>query len=1178
VTARGLDLTGPGRSTIAGAPEGLDAKFLTALAGQGIRKTILHIAENDLRMEFLLQAIRFFDGSLDLLAVPAWDCVPYDRVSPNSEAASRRLDGLLRLADPEAPRPAIVLTTVNAVLQRVPPRGALQGQRFLAKAGAKIDVAALETFLARNGYARSGTVREPGEFALRGGIIDVFPAGHAVPLRLDLFGDEIETIRQFDPLNQRTTGEAKELKLAPASELPFDEAAIQRFRTGYRELFGAATRDDLLYEAISAGRRFPGMEHWLPLFYDRLETLFEYLPDAIVTLDPQCEQGVALRFEQIADHYAARRDQPRSSDAPRYNAVPPERMFLDRTGWQGVLAKRTVGELSAFAALPEAKAIDIGGKRGPEFAFARKRSGGNPFTDLTNFLVSERAQGRRCLIAAYSAGARDRLAGLLRDHAVQPVEKIDGYAAACQLPAGVTALAILPIEHGFTSPDLVLVSEQDILGERLVRPVRRKHAGAVFIAELSSLSEGDLVVHAEHGIGRYEGLVTIEVAGAPHDCLKILYAEDARLFLPVENLELLTRFGSEEVVVPLDRLGGAHWQSRKAKVKERLKELAHDLIRVAADRALIHVSPLVAMQGAYDEFCARFPYAETDDQERAIEETLADFSQERPTDRLICGDVGFGKTEVALRAAFVAAMTGMQVAVVVPTTLLARQHFKTFNERFQGFPVRLALLSRLVSAKEAKHVVAELAEGRIDIVIGTHALLADRIKFKSLGLLIVDEEQHFGVAQKEKLKQIKSDIRVLTLTATPIPRTLQLSLAGVRDMSVIATPPVDRLAIRPFVLPYDPLIIREAIMRERLRGGQTFYVCPRIEDLPKIAERLAKLVPEIRFVTAHGKLGSAALEKAVAAFYDGSYDLLLSTAIIEAGLDLPRANTIIVHRAEMFGLAQLYQLRGRVGRSKQRAYAYFTVPQDRKLGASALRRLEVMQTLDTLGAGFTLASHDLDIRGAGNLLGEEQSGHVREVGIELYQHLLEEAVAEARGAKRTVIEWTPQIAIGSPVLIPEAYVSDLDVRLALYRRASSLAERPEIDSFAAELVDRFGSLPPEVENLLKIVAIKQLCRNAGVERVEVGPKGAVLSFRNNSFANPAALVAFIGRQTGTVKLRPDHRLVVQRPWDDPREQLLGLERLLAELGEVAQGAGVPAAAAATRASASAIARSKTSGG
>jgi transcription-repair coupling factor (superfamily II helicase) len=1148
-----------GRITIAGAPEGHDAFVLGELARR-VPGTLIHVCRDDGRTARTAAALAFFRPEIETITLPAWDCLPYDRVSPNAEIMSRRIDALTRLVEPP-PSGAhrIVLTTVNAVLQRVPPRALFRDRVLKLGRGGRIALDRLTGFLGRNGYSRTDTVREAGEYAVRGGILDLFPSGAAAPLRLDFFGDTLEGLRRFDPLTQRSTGTVDGIILKPVSEILLDDAAIQRFRTRYREQFGTVADDDPLYEAISAGRRYIGMEHWLPLYYETLETIFDYLPDAAVMLDHQAEEVRHDRVAAIADFYETRRDAmraARSGGAPVYRPVRPDQAFLDEQEWARALARRRVGQFSPFT-LPEGTAltVDAGARQGPSFAEARANPQINLFDAVRDHFAQEAAAGRRVLIAAYSAGSAERLRTVLREHGVtelNPVESWDDFRAG---PSAGIGVAVLAIERGYVFDGAALLTEQDILGDRLARPPKRRANFDQFIAEVAALQPGDLVVHAEHGIGRYDGLVTLQVAGAPHDCLRVIYAGDDKLFVPVENIEVLSRFGSEGADVQLDRLGGVGWQSRKARVKQRIKDIAQQLIAVAAERQLKQGEAMPPPEGLYEEFAARFPYPETEDQQRAILDTLGDMASGRPMDRLICGDVGFGKTEVALRAAFLAAMSGAQVAVVVPTTLLARQHYRTFKERFAGLPIRVAQLSRLVSARDATAIKKDIAEGRIEIVVGTHALLAKSLKFHHLGLLVVDEEQHFGVAQKERLKQLKANVHVLTLTATPIPRTLQLALAGVREMSVIATPPVDRLAVRTFVMPEDPVVLREAILREHHRGGQIFYVAPRISDLDEVRTELKAMVPEIKIAVAHGKMGSAELEDVMSAFDEGSYHLLLSTNIIESGLDIPSANTLIVHRADMFGLSQLYQLRGRIGRSKVRAYAYLTLPAHKTLTPTAQRRLEVMQTLDQLGAGFTLASHDMDIRGAGNLLGEEQSGHIREVGVELYQHMLEEAVAASRSgadeAAQARDEWTPQITIGTPVLIPEAYVGDLSVRLGLYRRIATLVDRREIDAFAAELIDRFGPLPAEVDNLLEIIAIKRLCRDAGVEKVEAGPKGAVLAFHDNRFANPAGLVAFLQEQAGTAKLRPDQRVVIIRNWEDTRQRLGGINALLRRLAEIA---------------------------
>ncbi|MEW5730035.1 MAG: transcription-repair coupling factor [Pseudomonadota bacterium] len=1145
----------PGRVTVAGAPEGVDALVIAGLARSGRAADVLHVARDDGRMARMAEALAMVAPDLPVLEFPAWDCVPYDRVSPNVEVVARRIDTLAELAQGQGSAPRIVLTTVAALMQRVPPRETLAKATFAARVGGRVDSETLISFLNRNGYVRADTVMEPGEYAVRGGIVDLFPPGLPEPVRLDFFGDEVDSIRSFDPMSQRTTGKLESFALKPVSEVTLDEASIARFRSGYREMFGVVQGPDPLYEAISEGVKFTGMEHWLPLFHDGLDTLSAYLPEAVFVVDAQVDEAAEARRALVLEYYDARRTISGSGlteSGMVYHPLPPPRLYLEPEEWSRLLAVRTTFQLSPFAA-PEGvnRTVDIGGRPGRDFADIRALQGANLYDAFREHVETE-TKTRRVVLAAWTAGSRDRLTHLLTDHGVK-AEPVDSWAEAMALPKAKVPMVVLGLDHGFAMPDLALVTEQDLLGDRLARPARKKKRGSQFIAEASALSEGDLVVHVDHGIGRYDGLETIQVGGAPHDCLRVVYDGGDKLFVPVENLDVLTRFGSDQAGVQLDKLGGAAWQSRKAKLKKRIRDIAEHLIAIAAQRQVRKADALAPPEGLWDEFCARFPYAETDDQLRAIEDTLADLSSGRPMDRLVCGDVGFGKTEVAMRAAFIAAMAGMQVAIVVPTTLLARQHYRTFAERFKGLPLNVEQLSRLVNAKRAGEVKAGIAEGSVDIVVGTHALLAKGISFKRLGLLIIDEEQHFGVAHKERLKALKADVHVLTLTATPIPRTLQMALTGVKEMSVIATPPVDRLAVRTFVLPFDPVVVREAILRERYRGGQVFYVCPRLADIDRVADRIAKLVPEVKTAVAHGRLTPTELEEVMTAFGDKQYDVLLSTNIIESGIDMPSVNTLIIHRADMFGLGQLYQLRGRVGRGKVRGYAYLTLPTDRVLSGGAEKRLQVMQALDTLGAGFQLASHDLDIRGAGNLLGEEQSGHIREVGIELYQQLLEEAVAAARGgaAEAAREEWSPQITVGMPVLIPEDYVKDLSVRLGLYRRIATLADRAEIDALATELVDRFGKLPPEVENLLEVVAIKALSKQAGIEKVDAGPKGAVITFRNNTFANPAGLVRYIGQQVGGAKLRPDHKVVFIRDWDDPRQRVKLVQKLVGKLADIA---------------------------
>jgi len=1142
-----------------GVPEGLDALLLGELARQTPRGApILHIARDANRLVTLEDALAFFAPDVTVLTFPAWDGVPYDRVAPNADTIARRIATLSELTHRETAgnkSSLIVLTTVNAVVQRVPPRAFIAASSMRLAAGNAVSMQELVERLEVSGYGRAGTVTDPGQYAVRGGILDLYPPG-AQPVRLDFFGDTLESIRAFDPETQRTAARLDSVELLPMSELVLTPDVRRAFRQRYVELFGPVTGDDPLYESISAGRQHQGMEHWLPLFHDRLDTLFDYLPGALVSLDPLVDDARTKRLEQVADHCEARAQalEHKAFGAPPYHPVPPESMFLSEAEWQQALASRQTIALDPFEhpETPGGKIVSFGGRQGHSFAAERQTEGGYVFDAVVAHAKRLKGEDKRVIVACWSNGARERLATLLWEHGIGETMGVESFADAIALPHATTAFAVLPLETGFEAPGLAVIDEQDILGDRLVRKTRGKR-GADVLTEVSSLSVGDLVVHADHGIGRFVGLTAIEAAEKPHDCLELHYSGGDKLYLPVENIELLSRYGSDEAGVQLDRLGGVAWQTRKARLKKRIRDMAEKLIKVAALRELRQAPVLTPPDGLYDEFSARFPYEETEDQETSIEAVLDDLASGRPMDRLICGDVGFGKTEVALRASLIAVLAGKQVAVVVPTTLLARQHFYTFTERFRGFPVKIAQASRLVTAKDRAEVKKGLKSGDIDIVIGTHALLAKSAEFANLGLLIVDEEQHFGVQHKERLKQLREDVHVLTLTATPIPRTLQLALSGVREMSLISTPPVDRLAVRTYVTPFDPVILREALLRERFRGGQTFYVVPRISDLDDAAAFLEEHAPELKVARAHGQIGSRELDSVMNAFYDRQFDVLLSTSIVESGLDIPSANTLIVHRADMFGLAQLYQLRGRVGRSKIRAYAYFTIPADARLTPGAERRLKVLQSLDTLGAGFVLASHDLDIRGAGNLLGEEQSGHIREVGFELYQSMLEEAVAALRGGQEGEVEdqWSPRINLGTSVLIPEDYVPDLQVRLGLYRRLSGVETHDAIEAFAAELIDRFGPLPEEVRHLLDVVEIKGLCRQAGIEQIDAGPKGAVIAFRNKTFANPEGLIAFIREEGARVKLQPDHRLIYYANWATPEARLQGTRELLKRLVKIA---------------------------
>ncbi|MHA6261978.1 transcription-repair coupling factor [Arenibacterium sp. CAU 1754] len=1133
--------------TVGGAPEGYDARLiLDEITRTG--KPVIHVARDDKRLVATQSALAFFAPEMPVLTFPGWDCLPYDRVSPNADISAARMATLAALVH-QVPSEFVLLTTLNAATQRVPAREVLREAAFTARVGDRIDESALRTFLVRMGFSQSPTVMEPGDYAVRGGIIDIFPPGEGGPVRLDLFGDVLDGARRFDPATQRTTEKLDLIELAPVSEVILDEAAITRFRQNYRIEFGAAGTDDPLYEAVSAGRKHRGIEHWLPFFHEKLETLFDYLPGATVTLDDQTTPTRLARWNSIADQYETRKIAmaQKSRIDSVYKPTPPDLLYLDDAAWHG--ATDPLRNLQ-FHPLPQASGpgvIDAGGRIGRNFAPERQQEAISLFGALADHITARLDKGP-VVVASYSEGARERLSGLIEDEGLGEAIPIPN---ATRMGKRGLHLAVWALEHGFQTDSLTVISEQDVLGDRLIRAPKKRRKAENFLTEAQSLSPGDLVVHVDHGIGRYHGLEVITAAGAAHECLLLEYAENARLYLPVENIELLSKYGHEEGL--LDRLGGGAWQAKKAKLKERIREMADRLIRVAAERALRKAPVLEPDHHAWEAFSARFPYEETDDQLRAISDVVADMTSGAPMDRLICGDVGFGKTEVAMRAAFIAAMSGVQVAIIAPTTLLARQHYASFAERFRGFPVAVRQLSRFVSAKDAQLTRDGMAKGTVDIVIGTHALLAKGVKFKNLGLLIIDEEQHFGVSHKERLKQMRTDIHVLTLTATPIPRTLQLSLSGVRDLSIIGTPPVDRLAIRTYVSEFDAVTVREALLREHYRGGQSFYVVPRITDLPEIETFLREQVPEITFVVAHGQMAAGELDDRMNAFYDGKYDVLLATTIVESGLDIPTANTMIVHRADMFGLAQLYQIRGRVGRSKTRAYAYLTTKPRAKLTATAEKRLRVLGSLDTLGAGFTLASQDLDIRGAGNLLGEEQSGQMRDVGYELYQSMLEEAIAKIRagemeGLSEADDQWAPQINLGVAVLIPEEYVPDLDVRLGLYRRLSSLTSKVELEGFAAELIDRFGKLPREVNTLLLVVRIKAMCKRAGIAKLDGGPKGATIQFHNDKFASPEGLVQFIQDQRGMAKVK-DNKIVVRRDWRSEADKIKGAFAIARDLAE-----------------------------
>jgi transcription-repair coupling factor (superfamily II helicase) len=1114
------------------------------------------IAADEAAMRAVTDAAHFFAPELEVLEFPAWDCLPYDRASPALSVSARRLSALYRLQAGKTGSQLLV-TTVNAVLQRALTPFRIRESVREFKPGIEIGRESLSALLQRQGYSRTDTVVDKGEYAVRGSIVDIFPSGMEEGLRLDFFGDELESLRSFDPSTQMSTGVLKSHLLLPASEALLDEESIKRFRSRYREMFGAAATQDPLYEAVSEGRRLAGMEHWLPLFEERMTTLFDHLGAGdLLVIDSAALQAGEERLKDIAD-YAEQRTSGTGQAKGSYRPLPQDALYLLADEFASSLETAPAHRASIFAAPDSGKSVDFGFTSARDFAPERAR-GDNVYEAVAAHLAAVVKAGRKPIFAAYSTGSRSRIASILSEAGARTA-LAESWQEALGLAAKGSAVAlVLPLETGFASAELELLTEQDVLGDRLVRRRKRRKDSDAFLAELQALGRGDLVVHVEHGIGKYLGLEPVPVGQSKHDCVCLEYRGGDKLYIPVENIDVLSRYGSSEEAVMLDRLGGEAWQKRRARLKERIREIAGELLKVAAERALRKAPLLSAEDGPYNQFVEKFPWEETDDQDRAIADVLADLESGRPMDRLVCGDVGFGKTEVALRAAFVAAMNGKQVAVVAPTTLLARQHYSGFVDRFAGFPLKIGRLSRLVPAKEIGETREGLESGDIDIVVGTHAILSKQTKFRDLGLVIVDEEQRFGVTHKEKLKQLRADVHMLTLTATPIPRTLQMAMTGLRELSTIQTPPVDRLAVRTYVMEWDDMVMREALLREHHRGGQSFIVVPRISDMEGISDWLHEHVPEVKFVAAHGQMGAGEIEERMSAFYEGKYDVLLSTTIVESGLDLPSANTIIIHRADIFGLAQLYQLRGRVGRAKLRAYAYLTHGADAQLSEIAEKRLKVLGDLDSLGAGFQLASHDLDIRGAGNLLGDEQSGHIREVGFELYQSMLEDAIlaakAGAAGLAARPDAVSPQITVDAPIMIPEDYVPDLAVRMALYRRLNDAGDKAEIEGLAAEMIDRFGPLPDATANLVKLIEIKHQAIAANIAKIDVGARGTLVSFHKDDFPDPAGLLGYVDRLQGTAKLRPDMKLVINRSWGDPQARLNGLFQLTKGLSAIARKA------------------------
>ncbi len=1141
----------PGDIPVYGAPDGHCAGILLQTARRTTHPVVF-ITTDDRRAATTRDALTFFDRSARVDMFPAWDCPPYSPMSPNPEILSNRLSVLTDLATGTKPAPQIIISTVNAVMQRVPPRRQIIDNCLAIALGSRFSFMSLQSFLDKAGYRNTSSVETVGDYAVRGGIVDVFAAGYPNPFRLDFFGDQVDGIRSFSKNTQRTLERHDSMRIHMHSEVSLEPRTIEQFRKGFRAEFGVADPADQIYPSISSGIRVRGIENWLPLFHDRLDMFFDYVPDAILFVDEGVRQNSRQRWEEIVDSYGSRSEGP--ADLPyagrRIYPCRPELLYLDDSDLEDQLRRFPVRRLHATAAGEGNHSLDAGGRAGKTFVVERSRRQASLLEALAASL-DELKRAKRTIVACWSEGSRERLGVMLSDHGLDST-RITGLEDGAKA-AGIVQLAVWNLPRGFDSPDLAVISEQDIFGERLVHRSRRKTSQMNLLGVAASLRVGELVVHVDHGIGRFVGLESVTVGNAAHDCLVLEYQRSDRLYIPTVNLDLISRYGEEAAT--LDRLGGVHWQERKARLRAKLLELAGELLAVAAKRKTQQLPPMVSVRDEWDEFVSRFQYAETEDQRSAVNDIVEDLSAGRLMDRLVCGDVGFGKTEVAMRAAFIVAMTGRQVAVIAPTTLLVRQHFANFADRFERLPVRIGQLSRMNNPKEAVATRDSIASGQLDIVIGTHALLAKSTSFHDLGLVVIDEEHAFGVMQKERLKKVRSQIHVLSLTATPIPRTLHLALSAAKDLSIIGTPPADRLAIRTFVLEFDPITIREALLHEKSRDGQSFLVVPRISDIGDFEEFLRVHAPNLSFVSAHGQLPARELERRTNAFYDGRYDLLLSTTIIAAGLDIPSTNTIVVAHSNRFGLSQLHQLRGRVGRSRIRAYAYFTYMAPSRLSDNAIQRLEALKGNASLGSGLALSAQDMEIRGAGNLLGKEQSGHVREVGFELYQKMLSDAVASLESAARAGTaniedDWAPQLNLGVTAMIPAPYIEDLETRLQIYRRLSGLTTEQELEGMAAELVDRFGPLPDATSCLLKVLRIKLFCKQSMIDRIDAGTRGMTVKFRNNEFANPDALINYIASHQPGIRVRRQ-KLVIRRGWLDSESRLKGVFTTVKEIAGLA---------------------------
>jgi len=1097
-------------------PYGSEPLIISALK-ENCNRNIIYIAENKKKYNQIKDLIVYL-GINNCYFFPEYDTNIYDRISPNKEISSERIRTLINISNPS--KSSVLITTANASLQYVIDKSESSYKKLKLKKGEDIKSEELIAFFINSGYTKSTNVREIGDFAIRGGIIDFFSYGNIKPIRLDFIGNTIETIKEFDISTQTSIKEINKAYIYPCQEILLEENKIKIFRRKFNEKFGSKNKDSKLYESVSNNISIPGIESWIPLFCEKKSDLFNYLDNPMILLESNAFSNIFNFYESVCSQYKSRLDfDSNDNEKDKYFSLNPEELFLNLDEYNKILNKH---DLIKISQMNEPNSINFNGNPITKF-FSSSSINKIDYEKLRKKIKLHIDNSKFITIACSSEGSKLRLKKILNNQGIES-SSCNNWNEYKNNPNGELNLNVLNLAKGFELDNYVFISEQDIFGERFYRS--RNLTNKNFIKDINNINPGDLIVHIDHGLGKFDKLSTIKIENSKHECLLLKYKNNDRLYLPVENLEMISKYNSQNENIELDRLGGKSWKIKTKKIKEDILILAQDLIDIAAKRKISNAKKYNIQDDYYDNFCAKFSHEETEDQLNSINNVLNDLKMGIPMDRLVCGDVGFGKTEVALRASFLVSLEGKQVGILTPTTLLARQHYETFKKRFSGLPINIVELSRL--SKNKKNNIENINNGSADIIIGTHALLSDKVNFKNLGLVIIDEEQHFGVKHKEKLKKLKSDIHILTLTATPIPRTMQLAMTGVKDLSIIATPPIDRRSIETFIFKEDKISIKEALIKEKNRGGQSFYVVPRISDIRNIEDFIKNELPNLSYVIVHGQMSSSILEDRMHDFYNGEYDVLISTSIIESGLDLPNANTIIIHKANLFGLSQLYQIRGRVGRSNKKAYALITYEDEYHLGKDAIKRLEAMQSLDALGAGFNLASHDLDIRGSGNILGEQQSGHIRQIGIELYQEMLEQTIANIKNKELKIIDnkWSPKISIDLPILIPENYIEDINLRMEIYRRLSNITDTSELELLEIEIVDRFGHYPNQVRILLRIISIKIRCKNLNIESIKNHKHGFIIKLRDNIFANPEGLLSYISTNLD-VQFKPDEKIIFE---------------------------------------------------